>query len=55
MGVRVNSILTWIFTLPYAVQVWSVMGGLLVALSVGLFFGRVQHPRQQPESIQESC
>jgi putative ABC transport system permease protein len=25
--------------LPAAVQLWSVMAGLLVALSVGLFFG----------------
>jgi putative ABC transport system permease protein len=25
--------------LPASVQLWSVIGGLLVALSVGLFFG----------------
>ena len=38
-GVLVAKGVSWISPLPSAVQWWSVMGGLLVALSVGLFFG----------------
>jgi putative ABC transport system permease protein len=38
-GVMVAKVVSWISPLPSAVQWWSVMGGLVVALSVGLFFG----------------
>jgi putative ABC transport system permease protein len=38
-GVLVASIITWAFSLPSSVQLWSVISGLIVALSVGLFFG----------------
>ena len=38
-GVLVAKMVSWISPLPSAVQWWSVLGGLLVALSVGLFFG----------------
>jgi putative ABC transport system permease protein len=38
-GVLLAKIVSWVSPLPSAVQLWSVMGGLLVALSVGLFFG----------------
>ena len=38
-GVLVASVITWIFALPSSVQLWSVISGLIVALSVGLFFG----------------
>jgi putative ABC transport system permease protein len=38
-GVLVAKVVSWISPLPSAVQWWSVLGGLLVALSVGLFFG----------------
>jgi len=39
VGVLVAKVVSWISPLPSAVQLWSVIGGLLVALSVGLFFG----------------
>jgi len=38
-GVLTAKAVSWIFPLPSAVQLWSVIGGLLMALSVGLFFG----------------
>ncbi len=38
-GVLVASAITWVFSLPSSVQLWSVISGLIVALSVGLFFG----------------
>jgi len=38
-GVLVAKLVSWVSPLPSSVQLWSVMGGLLVALSVGLFFG----------------
>jgi putative ABC transport system permease protein len=39
LGVFAAQLVSWVTPLPSAVQLWSVMGGLLVALSVGLFFG----------------
>ena len=39
LGVLLAKVVSWISPLPSAVQLWSVIGGLLVALSVGLFFG----------------
>jgi len=39
LGVLLAKIVSWITPLPSAVQLWSVIGGLLVALGVGLFFG----------------
>jgi putative ABC transport system permease protein len=39
LGVFMAKIVSWVSPLPSAVQLWSVIGGLLVALSVGLFFG----------------
>jgi putative ABC transport system permease protein len=38
-GVLVAQLVSWVSPLPSSVQLWSVMGGLIVALSVGLFFG----------------
>ena len=38
-GVLTAKAISWIFPLPSAVQLWSVLGGLIMALSVGLFFG----------------
>jgi putative ABC transport system permease protein len=38
-GVLLAKVVSWVTPLPSAVQLWSVIGGLLVALSVGLFFG----------------
>jgi putative ABC transport system permease protein len=38
-GVLLAKIVSWVSPLPSAVQLWSVIGGLLVALSAGLFFG----------------
>jgi len=38
-GVLVASFVSLVTPLPSAVQLWSVIGGLVVALSVGLFFG----------------
>ena len=39
LGVLTAKMVSWLSPLPSAVQLWSVMGGLIVALSVGLFFG----------------
>ncbi len=39
LGVLAARMVSWLSPLPSAVQLWSVMGGLIVALSVGLFFG----------------
>ena len=39
LGVLAAKLVSWVSPLPSAVQLWSVMGGLLVAVSVGLFFG----------------
>jgi putative ABC transport system permease protein len=38
-GIVVAKLVYLTTSLPAAVQLWSVLGGLLVALSVGLFFG----------------
>src|SRR2546423_248790 len=38
-GVLAAKLVSWVSPLPSAVQLWSVLGGLAVALSVGLFFG----------------
>ena len=38
-GVLAAKIVSWVSPLPSAVKLWSVLGGLAVALSVGLFFG----------------
>jgi len=38
-GVLVAQLVSWVSPLPSSVQLWSVVGGLVVALSVGLFFG----------------
>ena len=38
-GVLAAKIVSWVSPLPSAVQLWSILGGLAVALSVGLFFG----------------
>ena len=39
LGVLLAKLVSWVSPLPSAVQLWSVVGGLIVALSVGLFFG----------------
>ena len=39
LGILLAKIVTWTTALPSSVQLWSVIAGLLVALSVGLFFG----------------
>jgi putative ABC transport system permease protein len=39
LGILVAKIITWTTALPSAVALWSVLMGLLVATSVGLFFG----------------
>jgi putative ABC transport system permease protein len=39
LGVLLAKVVSWVSPLPSAVQLWSVLGGLVVALSVGLFFG----------------
>ena len=39
LGVLLAKLVSWVSPLPSAVQLWSVIGGLIVALSVGLFFG----------------
>jgi putative ABC transport system permease protein len=38
-GVLVAKLVSIVSPLPASVQLWSVLGGLIVALSVGLFFG----------------
>ncbi len=39
LGILVAKFVTWTTALPSSVQLWSVLMGLLVATSVGLFFG----------------
>jgi putative ABC transport system permease protein len=39
LGVFAAQLVSWVFPLPSAVQLWSVLGGIIMALSVGLFFG----------------
>ncbi len=39
LGILVAKVVTWTTALPSSVQVWSVLMGLVVATSVGLFFG----------------
>jgi len=39
LGILLAKIVTWTTALPSSVQFWSVLAGLLVAVSVGLFFG----------------
>ena len=39
LGAMTAELITVLFSLPASVQLWSVIGGLAVALSVGLFFG----------------
>ena len=39
LGVLVAAVVSWVTPLPSAVRLWSVLSGLAVALSVGLFFG----------------
>jgi len=39
LGILLAKIVTWTTSLPSSVQVWSVLAGLLMATSVGLFFG----------------
>jgi putative ABC transport system permease protein len=39
LGILLAKIVTWTTALPSSVQPWSVLIGLLIATSVGLFFG----------------
>ena len=39
LGILVAKFVTWTTALPSSIQLWSVVTGLLVATSVGLFFG----------------
>lgn len=39
LGVMVAGLVSWVTPLPSTVRLWSVLSGLAVALSVGLFFG----------------
>ena len=39
MGILLAKVVTWTTALPSSVQFWSVLAGLLMATSVGLFFG----------------
>ncbi len=39
LGILLAKIVTWTTSLPSSVQLWSVLMGLVVATSVGLFFG----------------
>jgi len=39
MGILVAKVVTWTTALPSSVQLWSVLTGLVMATSVGLFFG----------------
>jgi len=39
LGILLAKIVTWTTSLPSSVQIWSVLAGLLMATSVGLFFG----------------
>ncbi|GAC1662650.1 MAG: ABC transporter permease [Candidatus Acidiferrum sp.] len=38
-GILAAKLVSWVSPLPSEVKLWSVIGGLFVALSVGLFFG----------------
>ncbi len=38
-GTLIAKIVSWVTPLPSAVEIWSVVAGLLVAITVGLFFG----------------
>jgi putative ABC transport system permease protein len=39
LGILLAKIVSWTTSLPSAIQIWSVVMGLVVATSVGLFFG----------------
>ena len=39
LGILLAKIVSWTTSLPSSVQIWSVLMGLIVATSVGLFFG----------------
>jgi putative ABC transport system permease protein len=39
LGILLAKIVSWTTALPSSVQIWSVLMGLIVATSVGLFFG----------------
>jgi putative ABC transport system permease protein len=39
LGILAAKIVTWTTTLPSSIQPWSIVLGLVVATSVGLFFG----------------
>ena len=39
LGIVLAKIVSWTTPLPSSVRLWSVLGGLIVAVSVGLFFG----------------
>jgi putative ABC transport system permease protein len=39
LGILLAKLVTWTTDLPTSIQVWSVVMGLIVATSVGLFFG----------------
>ena len=39
LGILLAKIVSWTTSLPSSVQIWSVLMGLVVATSVGLFFG----------------
>ena len=38
-GVLLAKLVSWVTPLPSAIEIWSVLAGLLMATSVGLFFG----------------
>ena len=38
-GVLVAKLVSWVTPLPSAIETWSVVAGMLVSTSVGLFFG----------------
>ena len=38
-GIFLAKLVSWTTSLPSAIQPWSVIAGLIVATSVGLFFG----------------
>jgi len=39
MGVLLAKLVSWVTPLPSAIETWSVVAGLIVSTSVGLFFG----------------
>jgi putative ABC transport system permease protein len=39
LGILVAKMVSWVTPLPSAIEFWSVVAGLVVATSVGLFFG----------------